>query len=174
MILRQIEENRQEKLIKDEVREQENAAMLTYLEQLQREDYEEAQRRKEKAKILSKELKVANQDMERQKELRKQQDIVADLKVLEYQKEKAARDAAYEAEQERKRLGNVFWSRRIRQLVEELRPVFKWYRLYIGGGNARLIRPKDIAVMGEEIVIVPNTAGVAGGVRAWNLTSVLE
>jgi len=77
-------------------------------------------------------------------------------------------------EQERKRLGNVFWSRRIRQLVEELRPVFKWDRLYIGGGNARLIRPKDIAAMGEEIVIVPNTAGVAGGVRAWNLTSVLE
>ena len=31
-------------------------------------------------------------------------------------------------EQERRRLGNVFWSRRIRLLVEELRPVFKWDR----------------------------------------------
>lgn len=77
-------------------------------------------------------------------------------------------------EQERKRLGNVFWSRRIRQLVDELRPVFKWDRLYIGGGNARLIRPKDIVAMGDEIVIVPNTAGVAGGVRAWSLTSVID
>jgi polyphosphate glucokinase len=72
-------------------------------------------------------------------------------------------------EQERKRLGNVFWSRRIRQLVEELRPVFKWDRLYIGGGNARLIRPNDLMKMGDDVVIVPNTAGVAGGVRAWNL-----
>ena len=72
-------------------------------------------------------------------------------------------------EQERKRLGNVFWSRRIRQLVEELRPVFKWDRLYIGGGNARLIRPIDLMKMGDDVVIVPNTAGVAGGVRAWNL-----
>ena len=72
-------------------------------------------------------------------------------------------------EQERKRLGNVFWSRRIKQLVEELRPVFKWDRLYIGGGNARLIRPNDLMKMGDDVVIVPNTAGVAGGVRAWNL-----
>ena len=66
-------------------------------------------------------------------------------------------------EQERKRLGNVFWSRRIRQLVEELRPVFKWDRLYIGGGNARVIRPIDLERMGDDVVIVPNTAGVAGG-----------
>lgn len=72
-------------------------------------------------------------------------------------------------EQERKRLGNIFWSRRIKQLVEELRPVFKWDRLYIGGGNARLIRPIDLERIGEDVVIVPNTAGVTGGVRAWSL-----
>ena len=72
-------------------------------------------------------------------------------------------------EQERKRLGTIFWSRRIKVLVEELRPVFKWDRLYIGGGNARLIRPIDLERMGDDVVIVPNTAGVAGGVRAWNL-----
>ena len=72
-------------------------------------------------------------------------------------------------EQERRRLGNIFWSRRIRQLVEELRPVFKWDRLYIGGGNARLIRPIDLERIGDDVVIVPNTAGVAGGVRAWSL-----
>lgn len=51
--MKQIEENRQEKLIKDEVREQENAAMITYLEQLQKQDYDEATKRKEKAKLLS-------------------------------------------------------------------------------------------------------------------------
>lgn len=72
-------------------------------------------------------------------------------------------------EHKRKRLGNKFWSRRVRQMVDELRPVFKWDRLYIGGGNSRLIRPVDLERMGDDVVIVPNTAGVAGGVRAWSL-----
>lgn len=72
-------------------------------------------------------------------------------------------------EHERKRLGNMFWSRRVRQMVEELRPVFKWDRLYIGGGNSRLIRHTDLERMGDDVVIVPNSAGVAGGVRAWTL-----
>lgn len=72
-------------------------------------------------------------------------------------------------EHERKKLGNAFWSRRIRQLVEELRPVFKWDRLYIGGGNARLIRPRDVERMGSDVEIVPNEAGVTGGARAWSL-----
>lgn len=72
-------------------------------------------------------------------------------------------------EHERKRLGNIFWSRRVRQMVEELRPVFRWDRLYIGGGNSRLIRPADLERMGDDVVVVPNTAGVAGGVRAWSL-----
>jgi polyphosphate glucokinase len=72
-------------------------------------------------------------------------------------------------EHERRRLGNAFWSRRIRAMVDELRPVFMWDRLYIGGGNARCIRQADLDRMGDEIVIVPNAAGVAGGVRAWTL-----
>jgi polyphosphate glucokinase len=72
-------------------------------------------------------------------------------------------------EHERRRLGNAFWSRRIRAMVDELRPVFMWDRLYIGGGNARCIRQTDLDRMGDEVVIVPNAAGVAGGVRAWTL-----
>lgn len=103
MILKQIEVNRQEKLIKDEMKEQENDIMLTHLEKLQKEDYEELKKRKDKQKVLASDLLIANRDLERQKEFRKQQDIVAELKVLEYQKDKAARDAAYEAEQEQKR-----------------------------------------------------------------------
>ncbi len=53
MILKQIEENRQEKLLKDEMREQENAAMLQYLEQLQKEDWDEMQKRKIQQKKLA-------------------------------------------------------------------------------------------------------------------------
>lgn len=53
MILKQIEVNRQEKLLKDEMREQENAMMIGHLEKLQKEDYEEVKKRKEKQKSLA-------------------------------------------------------------------------------------------------------------------------
>ncbi len=77
----------------------------------------------------------------------------------------------YVGEVERRRLGDAFWSRRVRQVVEGLRPVFRWDRLYLGGGNSRLIRPEQLARMGDDVVVVPNTAGIVGGVRAWDLAA---
>jgi polyphosphate glucokinase len=75
----------------------------------------------------------------------------------------------YVGETERRGLGDAFWSRRVRTVVEALRPVFLWDRLYIGGGNSRRIRPEQLERMGDDVVIVPNTAGIVGGVRAWSL-----
>lgn len=75
----------------------------------------------------------------------------------------------YVGDKERKRLGPAFWSRRVRRVVDALRPVFVWDRLYVGGGNARVLSPEVIAVLGDDVVIVPNTAGIVGGVRAWEL-----
>lgn len=121
MILKQIEMNRQEKLLKDEMKEQENAMMLNHLEKLQKEDYEELKKRKEKQKALASDLIIANQNLEKQKEFRKQQEIVAELKVLEYQRDKAARDAAYEAEQEKKRIDREKEIARLRAKQERAR-----------------------------------------------------
>jgi polyphosphate glucokinase len=67
----------------------------------------------------------------------------------------------------RRQLGDLFWSRRIRTMIDELRPVFHWDRVYIGGGNSRRIRNSEF--LGDDVVIVPNNAGLHGGVRAWNL-----
>jgi polyphosphate glucokinase len=75
----------------------------------------------------------------------------------------------YIGEHERRRLGDAFWSRRVRLVVDGLRPVFLWDRLYLGGGNSRLIRPEQLSRMGDDVVVVPNTAGIVGGVRAWSL-----
>ncbi len=72
-------------------------------------------------------------------------------------------------EHERRRLGDTFWSRRIKSMVEDLRPVFWWDRLFIGGGNSRRIKPEVLAKLGDDVVIVSNTAGILGGVRAWEL-----
>lgn len=73
---------------------------------------------------------------------------------------------------ERHRLGDGLWSRRVRRVVEGFRPVFVWDRLYLGGGNARCITATVLERLGDDIVIVPNTAGIVGGVRAWNLPRI--
>lgn len=76
-------------------------------------------------------------------------------------------------EHERRRLGDSFWSRRVRTMVDDLRPVFHWDRLYLGGGNSRRIKDSVIHKLGDDVVIVPNEAGIIGGVRAWSLVSPL-
>lgn len=76
---------------------------------------------------------------------------------------------AYIGEPERRRLGNSLWSRRVAKVVAGLRPVFVWDRLYLGGGNARLLSARTLAELGDDVVIVPNSAGISGGVRAWSL-----
>jgi polyphosphate glucokinase len=75
----------------------------------------------------------------------------------------------YIGEHERRRLGDALWSRRIARVVDGLRPVFMWDRLYIGGGNSRHITPIVLAKLGDDVVIVPNTAAMVGGARAWLL-----
>lgn len=72
-------------------------------------------------------------------------------------------------EHERRRLGDAFWTRRVRTMVEDLRPVFLWDRLYLGGGNSRRINATQIERLGDDVVVVPNAAGIVGGVRAWSL-----
>ena len=62
------------------------------------------------------------------------------------------------------------WSRRVRRVVEGLRPVFRWDRIYLGGGNSRRITPTVLDRLGDDVVVVPNEAGIVGGVRAWMLT----
>ncbi|GEA86280.1 ROK family protein [Cellulomonas cellasea] len=82
------------------------------------------------------------------------------------------RDTTYDSyigQIERARLGNGLWSRRVRRVVDGLRPVFLWDRLYLGGGNARQITPQVLARLGDDVVVVPNQAGIVGGVRAWDL-----
>jgi hypothetical protein len=53
MILKQIEENDKEKVYKEEMREQENAAMFEYMQKLQEKDWEEYSKRKDAQKKLA-------------------------------------------------------------------------------------------------------------------------
>ncbi len=73
----------------------------------------------------------------------------------------------YLGEHERLRLGDAHWSRRVRTAVEALEPVFRWDRLYIGGGNAKRLTNSE--KLGASTIIIPNKAGISGGVRAWSM-----
>ena len=53
----------------------------------------------------------------------------------------------------------------IQATVDGLRPVFGWDHLFVGGGNAKHLT----APLGEDVTVVPNMAGILGGVRVWDL-----
>ena len=72
-------------------------------------------------------------------------------------------------EQTRKRMGNQLWSRRVKSLIQELYPMIVWDKLYIGGGNAQRISKSALKSFDYKVLIIPNSAGVAGGVKAWDL-----
>jgi polyphosphate glucokinase len=66
-----------------------------------------------------------------------------------------------------KALGDRRWGRRVRRAIEVLRPVVYFDRLFVGGGSAKHL-PADL---GADVTIVSNTAGLLGGVRAWDIGS---
>jgi polyphosphate glucokinase len=67
---------------------------------------------------------------------------------------------------ERRRLGNARWSRRVARALDVLWPVLMWDRLYLGGGNAQRL----VGDLGHDHTIVPNEAGLLGGIRLWERT----
>jgi len=72
-------------------------------------------------------------------------------------------------EQARRRMGNQLWSRRVKSLIQELYPMIVWDKLYIGGGNAQRISKSALKSFDYKVKIIPNSAGVTGGVKAWDL-----
>jgi predicted TIM-barrel fold metal-dependent hydrolase len=64
--------------------------------------------------------------------------------------------------------GKKKWNRRVARVIEILRRVVNFDHLYIGGGNARLIRFE----LPPDVTIVPNSDGLTGGIALWRDDSV--
>ncbi len=73
----------------------------------------------------------------------------------------------YIGEHERLRLGDGHWSRRVRRIIESLQPVYLWDRLYLGGGNSKRLTAPVRMKLPPEVVLVPNSDGIMGGVNVW-------
>lgn len=66
----------------------------------------------------------------------------------------------------RKHLGNEKWIKRVRQAIQAFDDMLFFDHVFVGGGNAKYLTPGDVGPKGE---IVPNTSGLLGGVRVWDL-----
>jgi polyphosphate glucokinase len=61
-------------------------------------------------------------------------------------------------------VGKRHWNRRVQRSISILKTVVNYDTLYLGGGNAKLIRPP----LPDDVKIVSNEAGLTGGVRLWD------
>ena len=62
-----------------------------------------------------------------------------------------------------KKIGHKAWNKRIKKLIAMLGQVFFYDHLYLGGGNARLIKFK----LPRNVSIVSNETGLEGGAFLW-------
>jgi polyphosphate glucokinase len=63
-------------------------------------------------------------------------------------------------------IGEAKWVKRVRRAIEIFDTLLWFDHLYVGGGNAALLNPTDVGPKGT---IVPNVAGLLGGLRVWEL-----
>lgn len=83
---------------------------------------------------------------------------------LEVGKNKLRRD-------ELERIGKKRWNRRLAKVIAKLEKMFRYDRLYIGGGNAGMV---DISGLGGNVTIVSNLNGLLGGINLWRDASIPE
>ncbi len=66
----------------------------------------------------------------------------------------------------RKTVGNSRWSKRVMKAIAAYHQYLFFDHIYIGGGNAKHLNAAELPPHAE---LVPNTAGITGGVRVWEL-----
>jgi polyphosphate glucokinase len=66
----------------------------------------------------------------------------------------------------RKEAGNDSWRGRVLKAIVAYDRYLFFDHIFIGGGNAKHLDPAELP---ENATIVPNTAGITGGVRIWTL-----
>ncbi len=60
--------------------------------------------------------------------------------------------------------GKRKWRKRVHRAIAQLKTLTDFDRLYIGGGNARLLADEDLP---GDVSLVDNTDGILGGIRLW-------
>lgn len=69
----------------------------------------------------------------------------------------------------RKEIGEERWNKRVHKAIANLRALFFFDHLYIGGGNSRRVARHHLP---EDVTIVDNSAGILGGIKLWEANHV--
>jgi polyphosphate glucokinase len=62
------------------------------------------------------------------------------------------------------RIGASKWRKRVREAIGNFRSLVNFDRLYLGGGNGRIMSGH----VEDDVTIVDNVAGILGGIRLWD------
>jgi polyphosphate glucokinase len=68
------------------------------------------------------------------------------------------------SDEELRKKGKYTWNDRLQRAIAVVDRVFNYRVLYLGGGNARKISFE----LPANVRIVPNVAGILGGIRLWD------
>ena len=66
----------------------------------------------------------------------------------------------------RRVVGNERWTARLLKALDAYDRFLFYDHVYLGGGNSKHLRAEELP---EKATIVPNTAGILGGVRLWEM-----
>merc|ERR1712188_259744 len=103
-IMQQIQANENERQLEEERKDQEAKILTTQQRKMQMDDLADIERKKNQQKELQAEIDLINKEHQRLKERKQEEERLADLRVIQYQKEKDAREAAKEAAKEAARI----------------------------------------------------------------------
>lgn len=65
------------------------------------------------------------------------------------------------------RIGKEKWNRRVRKVIDIMRVLTNFDRLYVGGGNAKVIH----FTLPNDVRLAPNENGLRGGAQLWRQTT---
>lgn len=68
----------------------------------------------------------------------------------------------------RKQIGKKKWRKRVLEAIQWFDAMFLYDTIYIGGGNAKHLLAETLP---DNAKVVPNSAGITGGVRVWDLAT---
>merc|ERR1711915_903182 len=103
-IMNQIQANENERELEEERKDQEAKVLIAQQRKMQMDDLADIERKKNEQRKLQAEIDIINAEHQRMKEQKHEEERLADLRVIQYQKEKDAREAAKLAAAEKARV----------------------------------------------------------------------
>ncbi|MGH7166766.1 MAG: ROK family protein [Nitrospiraceae bacterium] len=89
--------------------------------------------------------------------------LVPNLELAHHPFRKSKTYEDYLGNPARQKVGKKRWNKRLAKAVRTLEMLFSYDRLYIGGGNTKYITHE----LPPNVTIVPNLAGLLGGIALW-------